>query len=324
MDHHQFQYALVFPGQGSQYLKMCEHAYQRDPAIAALFETASDVFSLPLASLIFDGTLADLTQTNHAQPAVFLASYVMYYLFSLRVPHPPAYFAGHSLGEITAFVAAGALSFEAGCQFIQARARMMQAAQEQRLGEAALVADITPTLLQSLIETVSTPECLGISAYNANNQHVVAGTLSAIKALGRAVHGRGGELIPFRMIPMKANAPYHSAFMAPFLPAFEDIVAGLPIQEPSIPVVSSVTGLSVCARAQVKAALARQLVCPVLWSAVIKALQERTACIIEAGPAQTLRNLAREDPAIDAVSFFAYDDASDQAMLNQLFTRVAA
>ena len=208
------KFALLFPGQGSQYIGMCRDLIHHYPIAGNIFNEANAILNFDLRRLVLEGDIEALTLSENAQPAVLTASYASYCVFMQLVKQNPLCAMGHSLGEISALIASGAVEFAEALVYVQKRARIMQQAVDQHKGGSAVVTDLSGSVLIGLIDAISVDDVIvTISGYNSPNQFVVAGTNAGLFQLSKEISKAGGEFIPFKLIPMKVNAPYHCVLM---------------------------------------------------------------------------------------------------------------
>lgn len=300
------EYVLLFPGQGSQYKGMYSRLQTLYSGTKELFREASDVLGFDLARLVENESMANLTASENAQPAVITASYALFQAFSLNVKKAPLAAAGHSLGEISACIAAGSMAFSDGIRFVRKRGEIMTGAVKDRQGGAGIVVDFEESRLERLVEMVRARDYITISAYNSPRQFIVAGSKEGLKALEKELDRVDGQLIPFKMIPMKADAPYHSSQMEYLKEDLMEALEGIEFRTPKFPIWSSVTRTLQTDASSLRKNFEKQLTTPVYWNQVIKQISRSGAdCFVDIGPGDTLRNLVQEDPALG--KSFAFD-----------------
>ncbi|MDO3410496.1 ACP S-malonyltransferase [Saccharibacillus sp. CPCC 101409] len=312
--------ALLFPGQGSQYIGMCRQLADEDPQAAAVFAEAGEALGLDLLKLIDSGPFERLSSSAYAQPAVVAAGYALAGAYERLAGAPPDCAAGHSLGEITALAAAGAITLADAVRYASRRGELMHRAVLENRGRAGIVVDMDQAVLVQAAAQVREQEYVAVSGYNSPRQFIVAGTAAGMKLLEDPVDAAGGELIPFRMIPMKADAPYHSMLMAFVQEELDSLVAEIPLRRPRFPVWSTVTGGLLESEDRIRKALSGQLVRPVLWNQALAALKDRGVRLwVDAGPGRTVRNLVMENPALGRA--YAFDEPEER---RELIARFAA
>lgn len=298
-------YVALFPGQGSQYIGMCKDYLETDPEIETLFNLANDILGWDLKDLILNGNLKTLTQSNHAQPAVFVASYCFFKKLKAQIG-TPKYLMGHSLGEISAVVASGALSFQEGLNFIKRRSRLMEEIRFKDLGFAGIVVDVNLKILEEIIEELGNGENIFISAYNSPRQFMVGGKKNFEKKLDEAVFEHQGQYIPYRMVPMMANVPYHTPLMFSYIEEYVDLVDSIDFQQLKIPIFSTIESTIVEDKETLIDLLKRQLSSPVRWIQGIDFMANESIDLVEVGPGDRMRHLILERGDIDNI--YAFDE----------------
>lgn len=313
-------FALLFPGQGSQYIGMCRQLIEDFSDVADIFEVANTVLGFDIRSLILHGDMETLTMSENAQPAVVTASYALYSAFIQQTGAKPFCVVGHSLGEISALIAADVLSFAEGVLFARERGRIMHHAQQEKKGHAGIVVDLDISVLTQIVATIALNDYVAISGYNSPRQFIVAGHQSALAVLSKVVDEHGGDFIPFRMMPMKTDAPYHSTLMTFLQPEIEDALKDIHLGQPSFDVWSTVSGRIIRPTDDIREILLRQLVSPVYWSQALEGInQSGVKLFIDVGPQQIMRNLTRENPALPIS--LAFDELEDSKKIRQYFLR---
>ncbi|MGQ8872751.1 ACP S-malonyltransferase [Paenibacillus sp. TSA_86.1] len=307
----------LFPGQGSQYIGMCSDLLNNEPEAMLIFAEASEVVGFDLRTLILAGSLEQLTQSEYAQPAVLTASYARFDSFVRRTGITPDYAIGHSLGEIAALVAAGALKFGDAVRFTAARGALMHQAIQEQKGRAGIVVDMSQAELESIVTNIRETHYVTISGYNSPNQFVVAGEAIGLRLLDDIVDRAGGEFIPFRMMPMKADAPYHSELMQFIQPEMEAMVSKLSFFTPEFSICSTVNGKFIRETEEIPRLLTDQLLQPIHWIQALAQVQRMGATTwMDVGPSQSVRNmLAEYDTSIIAYSL---DDPHDHSKLLEI------
>jgi [acyl-carrier-protein] S-malonyltransferase len=293
--------ALIFSGQGAQKVGMGRTLSDHSPAARALYAEANTVLGWDLAKISFDGPESELTQTKVCQPALFVHGLAL--LAALRelgkvAAGEPKCALGLSLGEVTAYCAAGVFDFATGLRVVAERGRLMQQACEQTTGGmAAIVGEDRAKVLELCRE-------FGIEAanFNAPGQIIVSGEKARIEATVAAAKERGVK----KIIPLNVAGAYHSRLMEPARAAFAQFLEGVPFAAPRFPVFSNTTGQSVSAPADLKAALVRQVVSSVLWEDCMRSAAAAGAAEFwELGPGGVLAGLARRTDKAWVVRSFA-------------------
>lgn len=279
--------ALLFAGQGAQKVGMGRSLCEGSPAARALYEEAKHVLGWDLGKISFEGPEAELTQTRVCQPALFVHGLAVVAALRERQGLPEVGFAlGLSLGEVTALTAAGVFDFPTGLKVVAERGRLMQQACEQSVGGMAAIIGEERAQVQELCAE------FGIEAanFNAPGQIIVSGEKARVEALVAAAKDRGLK----RVLPLNVAGAYHSRLMEPARVAFERYLQGIEFRRPAFPVFSNTTGATVSAPDEIRAALVRQVVSPVLWEDCMRAAAAAGATEFwECGPGAVLAGLAR-------------------------------
>lgn len=279
--------AYVFPGQGAQFVGMGKDLYDNNPEAKAMFEKANEVLGFRITDLMFEGTEEDLKQTKVTQPAIFLHSVIL--AKSLGEEFKPDMVAGHSLGEFSALVAAGALSFEEGLKLVSKRAQAMQKACEIEPSTMAAVL----ALPNETIEEV----CAGIDAvvapanYNCPGQVVISGSIAGIDEACEKLLAAGAK----RAMKLKVGGAFHSPLMQPAQEELAEAIAAAEFQTPVCPIYQNVDALPHTDPAEIKENLIKQLTAPVRWTQDVEAMIADGADeFVELGPGAVLQGLVKK------------------------------
>ena len=286
--------AFLFPGQGSQYVGMGKQAYDNHPLAREVMDAADDILGFKLTSLCFSGPGEDLTDTINAQPAI-LATSIAY----LRVYEgtssavAPAFVAGHSLGEYTALVDAGALSFEDGIKLVRERGRLMKEAGARHPGTMAAIIGLDAGPLEEICARASGPtelESVRIANYNCPGQLVISG---ASEAVGRAM-SMAGESGARRVIPLAVSIASHSPLMQSAIGDLRAAVNRTNMQPAQVPVLANTTAQPISAPDAIGAELVAQLTSPVRWTESVEyMIAQGVSTFVEIGPKDVLGGLMR-------------------------------
>ena len=302
--------AFIFPGQGSQKVGMGRAFADADPIARQTFAEADAALAAPLSRLCFEGPEAELTLTENTQPAILTVSVAIARVLEARGWRPDFY-AGHSLGEYSAHVAAGTFAFADAVRIVRARGRYMQEAVPVGAGAMAAILGLDGDAVAAACAEAAQGEVVSPANLNAPGQVVIAGTAAAVERAGAAAKARGAK----RVIPLAVSAPFHCALMKPAEDRLAPELRALAVAAPRRPVVANVDAEPKRDGAAAIEALVRQVSGAVQWEAVVRRLaSEGVRTYVEVGPGTVLAGLVRkidrearvaslEDPAgLDALA----------------------
>lgn len=280
-------HAYVFPGQGAQFVGMGKDLYDNVPLAKELFEKANEILGFPITDIMFAGTDEQLKQTKVTQPAIFLHSVIL--AKSLGADFKPEMTAGHSLGEFSALVAAGALSFEDGLSLVSKRAMAMQKACEQNPSTMAAIIglpDATVEEICSAIDGVVVP-----ANYNCPGQLVISGSNEAIDAACAKLTEAGAK----RALKLNVGGAFHSPLMEPARAELAEAIAEAPIHTPVCPIYQNVDAKPRTDPAVIRENLIAQLTAPVRWTQIVRnMLADGATEFTELGPGNVLQGLIKK------------------------------
>ena len=282
--------AFVFPGQGSQYVGMGKELCAQFAAAQQVFEEADQALGFPLSELCFAGPEADLKLTEHTQPAILTMSIAALRVLESETALRPNFVAGHSLGEYSALVCAGALAFRDAVRVVRERGRLMQAAVPAGMGAMAVVLGLDAETVDALCKEASGGEVVAPANYNGGGQIAIAGAKDAVARARALAEQRGAK----RVLDLPVSAPFHCALMHPAAEGLKKILGEVEIRPFSIGVITNVEADLNLEHGRVKSLLVDQAVRPVRWEESVRKL-DALGCrhALEIGPGKVLKGLIK-------------------------------
>lgn len=276
--------AFVFPGQGAQFVGMGKDLYESKPLAKELFDKANEVLGFKITDIMFDGTAEELKQTKVTQPAVFLHSVIS--ALCMGDDFQPDMVAGHSLGEFSALVAAGALNFEDGLKLVHARALAMQKACEKAAGTMAAIIGLPDEKVEEICESID--GVVVAANYNCPGQLVISGEVEAVNAACEKMKEAGAK----RALPLPVSGAFHSPLMQPAKDELQAAIEATEFSVPKCPVYQNVDAKPHTDAAEIKANLIAQLTSSVRWTASVQNMVADGADdFTECGPGKALQGM---------------------------------
>ena len=307
---------LVFPGQGSQSVGMGQALYEAHPEAQVVYEEAAAVLGYDVAALCFDGPAARLNLTEYTQPALLTAS-----VAALRVLEPvglrPVAVAGHSLGEYSALVAAGGVTFQAAVSLVQKRGRYMAEAVPAGSGQVVAVLGLSRDVIREVCREASALGVVAPANFNCPGQVVIAGEKAAVERATELARAKGSR----KVIPLPVSVPVHTPLMQVAADRLAHDVAATTWSDLSVPLVNNADAKPLQLASEVQPSLVRQLPSPVLWEDSVRMMSEMgVTTFLEVGPGTVLTGLVKRIVP-DAVTGNVHDPRSLEATMKTLSVR---
>lgn len=279
--------AYVFPGQGAQFVGMGKDLYDSSPVAKELFEKANEILGFRITDLMFAGTDEDLKQTKVTQPAIFLHSVILAKV--LGSEFKPDMVAGHSLGEFSALVTAGALSFDDGLRLVSARAMAMQKACELQPSTMAAVLGLDDAKVEEICASIN--EVVVAANYNCPGQLVISGSVKGIDIACEKLKEAGAK----RALKLAVSGAFHSPLMEPARQELEAAINATPFNKPVCPIYQNVTAKPTSSPEEIKKNLVAQLTAPVRWTQTVQnMIADGATEFVELGPGNVLQGLIKK------------------------------
>lgn len=307
--------AFVFPGQGSQFVGMGQALAEKSEAAHLVFEQADEALGFSLSGLCFQGPEEELKLTANTQPAILTASIAVLSAFREKQPgFAPDFVAGHSLGEYSALVAAGALSFADAVKTVRARGQFMEEAVPAGQGAMAAVLNMDRAALHAVCEEVTAAgHPVQLANMNCPGQIVISGSAEGVKLAGEKAKAAGAK----RVLPLNVSGPFHSSLMQPAADKLKVVLAGVSVQDAGVPVVANVSARPVSDAREIVDSLVQQVSAPVLWEDSVQWMVEQgVTTFVEIGPGKVLAGLIKKIAPAETTMISVQDEESLAELLN--------
>jgi [acyl-carrier-protein] S-malonyltransferase len=295
--------AFVFPGQGSQYVGMAKDLYAADERARAMIDRADALLGFRLSEICFAGPEEALKQTKNTQPAIFLHSVVVHALLPAATP---GMVAGHSLGEYSALVAAGAMAWEDALRIVRLRGELMQRAGEEQQGTMAAVVGLDPDVVEELCREATAAGIVQPANFNSPGQIVISGSVNGVRKGMELAKNRGAKMVKELVV----SGAFHSPLMESARTELRAALERTPIADARIPVYANVTAAPVTRAGEIRELLVRQLTSPVRWEQTVRTMvKDGATTMTEIGPGKVLQGLAKRTEA--SLALGGIDTAED-------------
>lgn len=284
------QFAMVFPGQGSQTVGMLAELAAAHPVIGQTFAQASEVLGYDLWALTQNGPAEELNKTWQTQPALLTASVALWRLWQQQEGPAPAFMAGHSLGEYSALVCAGVIDFADAVRLVELRGKLMQEAVPEGTGGMSAIIGLDDDAIAQACADAAQGQVVSPVNFNSPGQVVIAGHKEAVERAGAACKAAGAK----RALPLPVSVPSHCALMKPAADKLAVALEQITFSSPQIPVVNNVDVKCETSADAIRSALVRQLYSPVQWTGTVKYIADRgVERLLEVGPGKVLTGLTK-------------------------------
>ncbi|MGR6862041.1 ACP S-malonyltransferase [Aliivibrio salmonicida] len=298
-------FAIVFPGQGSQAIGMLAELGEQHDVVTQTFAEASEALGYDLWSLVQNGPVEDLNQTFRTQPALLATSVALWRVWQDQGLTQPTVLAGHSLGEYSALVCAGVIDFKEAIKLVELRGQLMQEAVPAGVGAMFAIIGLDNDSIAKACEAAAQGEVVSPVNFNSPGQVVIAGNKDAVERAGALCKEAGAK----RALPLPVSVPSHCALMKPAADKLAVALEGIEFSAPALPVINNVDVIAETDPAKIKDALVRQLYCPVRWTEVVEMMAEQgVETLYEVGPGKVLTGLTKR--IVKSLSAAAVNDAA--------------
>lgn len=299
------QFAFVFPGQGSQTVGMLTELAATYPLVEETFREASDALGYDLWQLVSQGPAEELNKTWQTQPALLAASVAIYRVWQQQGGQQPVLMAGHSLGEYSALVCAGVLSFADAVKLVELRGKLMQEAVPEGTGAMQAIIGLDDAAIRKACEESAQGQVVSPVNFNSPGQVVIAGNKEAVERAGAACKAAGAK----RALPLPVSVPSHCALMKPAADKLAVALENITFAAPAVPVINNVDVKAETDAAAIRHALVRQLYNPVRWTESVEAMAEQGVTqLLEMGPGKVLTGLTKR--IVDSLTAAAVNDTA--------------
>ena len=282
--------AIVFPGQGSQSVGMMNNIISSEPEIKKIFDIASEILNYNILKVISEGPKEKLNQTEITQPAILLTSYALWMLWKKKSKLTPVVLAGHSLGEYSALLCAGVISFEEAVNLVSERGKSMQRSVPSNMGAMAAILGLSNEVLENLCADISSNEIVSVANYNSPGQTVISGHKIAVERVINAAKEAGAK----KAILLPVSVPSHCILMKNAADEFSQLLNDATFNDPEIPILQNVDAKIKTKAEEIRPVLLEQLYKPVRWVDSIKEINSLGVTkIIECGPGKVLCGLIK-------------------------------
>ena len=279
--------AYIFPGQGSQYVGMGKDLFEQSEKARALFLQADEILGFEISKICFDGPEETLRQTMNTQPALFLHSIA---LMNLKAKNNASMVAGHSLGEYSALVVAGALSFENGLKLVRLRGELMQQAGEKEKGTMAAIVGLEPMIVEKICSDASNAGVVQCANFNSPGQIVISGSVEGVKKAMEIAKTQGAKLVKELVV----SGAFHSPLMKSACEGLKAGLSAIALNDAQIPVYTNVSGKGVQKAEEIRTLLNKQLTSPVRWEeSIVQMINDGATTFIEIGSGKVLQGLVK-------------------------------
>ena len=298
-------FAIVFPGQGSQAVGMLAELGEQHQVVTQTFAEASEALGYDLWALVQNGPAEDLNQTFRTQPALLATSVALWRVWQEQGLAQPSVLAGHSLGEYSALVCAGVMNFKDAIKLVELRGQLMQEAVPTGVGAMYAIIGLDNESIAKACEDAAQGEVVSPVNFNSPGQVVIAGNKDAVERAGTLCKEAGAK----RALPLPVSVPSHCALMKPAADKLAVALESVEFSAPVLPVINNVDVIAETDPAKIKDALVRQLYCPVRWTEVVETMAEQgVETLYEVGPGKVLTGLTKR--IVKSLSAAAVNDAA--------------